>query len=129
MTAGRAPIMWVEVADIVRAIAVVLTNPGQHQNKAYTITGSELLTFGQVSALLSERIGHNVRFESPNPIRYYVTKRREGMPSGLVLVMIMLHFLPRFQKVPRISPDFTRLTGWQPNTVSRFIEQNVLAWI
>ncbi|MBC8152280.1 MAG: NmrA family NAD(P)-binding protein, partial [Bacteroidetes bacterium] len=57
LPAGRAPFLWVDVADIGRAIAVVLANPGQHQNKAYTITGSELLTFGQVSALLSERTG------------------------------------------------------------------------
>ncbi|MBC8156444.1 MAG: NmrA family NAD(P)-binding protein [Bacteroidetes bacterium] len=129
LPAGKAPFLWVDVSDIGRVIALVLINWTQHQNRAYTITGNELLTFGQVSTLLSERIGYEISFESPNPIRFYLTKRREGIASGLVLVMLFLHFLPRFQKVPQISPDFTRLTGRQPNTLSQFIDQNKSVWI
>ncbi|GAB2583627.1 NmrA family NAD(P)-binding protein [Spirosoma areae] len=128
LPAGQAPFLWVDVADIGRAIGVVLTNWTQHQNKAYTITGSELLTFAQVSRLLSERIGYEVRYESPNPIRYYFAKRREGIASRLILVMLLLHFLPRFQKVPLLSPDFTRMTGRQPNTLTQFIDQYISCW-
>lgn len=109
LPAGKALFLWVDVSDIGRAIAVVLMNWDQHQNRAYTITGNELLTFGQVSSLLSERIGYEIRFESPNPIRFYLTKRREGVALGLVLVTLLLHFLPQFQKAPQISPDFTRV--------------------
>ncbi|GAB3643624.1 NmrA family NAD(P)-binding protein [Spirosoma arcticum] len=128
LPAGHAPFLWVDVSDIGRAIAVVLTNWTQHQNQIYTITGNELLTFGQVSVLLSARIGYPVRYESPNPIRYYLVKRREGMASGLVLVMILLHFLPRFQKAPRISSDFTHLTGRQPNSLTKFIDRYQSIW-
>jgi uncharacterized protein YbjT (DUF2867 family) len=128
LPAGKAPFLWVDVADIGRAIAVVLTDWKEHQNRAYTITGTELRTFGQVAALLSERIGYPVRFESPNPVRFYVAKRKQGMASGMVLVMIMLHFLPRFQKAPKLSPDFTHLTGRQPNTLIGFMDQNASAW-
>jgi uncharacterized protein YbjT (DUF2867 family) len=129
LPAGEAPFLWVDVADVGRAIAVILTNWIHHQNKAYTITGNELLTFTQVSRLLSERIGYAVGFESPNPIRFYFTKRREGLPSGLVLVMILLHFLPRFQKAPPISPDFSHLTGRVPKTLPEFIEENKSIWM
>ena len=128
LPAGKAPFLWVDVADLGRAIAVVLTQWRQHQNRAYVITGPELRTFEQVAALLSERIGYTVRFESPNPIRFYVAKRKQGMASGMVLVMIMLHFLPRFQKAPKLSPDFTHLTGQQPHTLIGFIDQNVSVW-
>lgn len=128
LPAGQAPFLWVDVADIGRAIAVVLADHTRHQNRAYIITGDELLTFGQVSKLLSERIGYVVRFESPNPVRYYFTKRREGMASGLILVMILLHFVPRFQKPPPISSDFASLTGRPPNTLAHFIDQHKSDW-
>ena len=128
LPAGEAPFLWVDVADIGRAIAVVLTNWEQHKNQAYTITGSELITFGQVSSMLSAQIGYSVQYESPNPIRFYLAKRREGVASGLVLVLLLLHFLPRFQKPPLISPDFTRLTGCQPNTLAKFIDQHKSDW-
>lgn len=129
LPAGEAPFLWVDVDDIGRAIAVVLTHSTQHQNKAYTITGSELLTFGQVSTMLSERIGYGVRYESPNPVRYFFAKRREGMASGLISVMILLHLLPRFQQAPSISPDFLTLTGRQPNTLARFIDRHRSSWM
>jgi uncharacterized protein YbjT (DUF2867 family) len=129
LPAGRAPFLWVDVDDIGRATAVVLANWASHQNRAYTLTGSELLTFGQVSTLLSERIGYPVSYKSPNLIRFYLTKRRQGMASGLILVMILLHFLPRFQPPPPVSPDFTHLTGRQPNTVRAFIDQQMSNWM
>jgi uncharacterized protein YbjT (DUF2867 family) len=128
LPAGQAPFLWVDVADVGQAIAVVLTNWKRHQNVAYTITGSELLTFSQVSFLLSARLGYAVHYESPNPIRFYLTKRRQGVASGLVLVMLFLHFLPRFQNSPRISPDFTRLTSRLPNTLANFIDQHKSDW-
>lgn len=125
---GKAPFLWVDGADIGRAIAVVLRNWTQHQHKAYTITGSEVLTFGQVSVLLTARLGHSIPFVSPNLFRFYLTKRREGLASGLVLVMILLHYLPRFQKTPQVSPDFTQLTGRQPTTLAQFIDQHQAEW-
>lgn len=128
LPAGKAPFLWVDIADIGRAIAVVLINWEQHQNRAYTITGSELFTFSQVGILLSLRLGYAVRYESPNPIRFYFTKRRQGLASGLGLVMLLLHFLPRFQKAPRISLDFSQLTELQPNTLANFIDQHKSDW-
>ena len=128
LPAGQAPFLWVDVADIGRAIAMVLDNWTQHQNKVYTITGNELLTFGQVSSLLTTSLGFTVDYVSPNLLRFYMNKRREGLSSGLILVMILLHYLPRFQKPPRISPAYTQLTGQQPNTLAQFIDEHITEW-
>ncbi len=128
LPAGQARFLWVDVDDIGRAVAVVLANWTQHQGRIYTITGSQLLTFSQVSALLSEQIGYRVHFESPNLLRFYWTKRAEGLSSGLILVMMLLHYLPRFQTTPGISPDFSWLTGRQPNTLVNFIHQHRSDW-
>lgn len=50
-------------------------------------------------------------------------KRREGVERGLVLVMIMLHFLPRFQKEPDIINDYEMLTDKEPNRLVDFIKR------
>lgn len=129
LPAGKAPFLWVDVSDIGRAIATVLSQWKQHSNKAYSITGSELLTFHQVSLLLSARLGRTIRFKSPTLLRFYLTKRSEGLASGLILVMILLHFLPRFQKAPPISLDYIHLTQLKPNTLAHFIDQHIAEWI
>jgi hypothetical protein len=45
------------------------------------------------------------------------------MARGLIIVMIMLHFLPRFQKEPKISDFYERLTGKKPTVLKTFIER------
>lgn len=45
------------------------------------------------------------------------------MPKGMIIVMILLHFLPRFQKEPGISDFFERLTGKPPTDLHTFIER------
>ena len=48
-------------------------------------------------------------------------KRREGLPGGMILVMIMLHFFARFQKPPDISVFYEKITGKKPTTLKDFI--------
>ena len=43
------------------------------------------------------------------------------MIPGLIIVMILLHFLPRFQKEPKISDFYEKLTGKKPTKLIDFI--------
>lgn len=129
LPAGNAPFLWVDVADVGQAIAVVLANWPNHKNLAYTITGRELLTFEQVSNLLSVSLGRSIRYVSPNLLRYIWIKRKEGMGWSLILVMVFLHMLPRFQKAPAISDDYMHITGLPPSGLAAFIKRHNPEWL
>ncbi len=43
------------------------------------------------------------------------------MEKGLIVKMLLLHFLPRFQKEPEISTFYEQLTGMKPTTLTEFI--------
>lgn len=43
------------------------------------------------------------------------------MVKGMIIVMILLHFLPRFQKEPQISNFYEELTGKKPTDLKTFI--------
>jgi len=128
LPAGKAPFLWVDVADIGRAIAAVLQAPSDHENQAYTITGNELLNFHEVAELLSEALDRKIEYVSPNLLRFFIEKKRKGMSNAYILVLIMLHFLPRFQQAPEVSADFTKLTGEQPGGLQEFIRANAPMW-
>jgi hypothetical protein len=39
------------------------------------------------------------------------------------MIMLILHFLPRFQEEPKISTFYEDLTGKKPTTLSEFIKR------
>ncbi len=123
LPAGKAKFNWVDVKNIGGMAAIILERFELYKNQIFEITGSENLNFSEVVHKINEITGEGLVFESPNPYAFYRSKRIEGMNKGLVLVMIMLHFLPRFQKEPWISPDYEKLTGNKPTTLDEFIER------
>jgi uncharacterized protein YbjT (DUF2867 family) len=128
LPAGKAPFNWIDVNDIGVCIAHILENPEYHQNKIYTITGKENLNFEQAAAYLSQALGRKIEYISSNIVRFYFTKRREGMAASFILVMLLLHFVPRFQQEPQIHNDFEQLAGRQPKKLYDFVEENKAIW-
>jgi len=123
LPAGRAKFNWIDIENIGEAGAILLDKFGVYKNQAIEITGLENESFGKVTSLINEAIENPIRFRNVNPFRFYRIKKQEGMVKGMIIVMILLHFLPRFQKAPRISDFYERLTGEKPTSLKTFIER------
>ncbi|MDX5348306.1 MAG: NmrA family NAD(P)-binding protein [Hymenobacteraceae bacterium] len=128
LPAGDARFLWVDVNDIGKAIARVLENPEKYQQKSYNITGSELINFYDVAAMLSAVAGKEIKYICPNLLRFYLQKRREKVSPAFIMVMMLLHYLPRLQQEPEISSDFEILTGEKPKTLKQFIAEHKKLW-
>ncbi len=124
LPAGNARFTLVDVRDIGSVAACVLTNITQHTNKSYEITNSQKLRFSEMARKLSNYLGREIQFVSPNLIRFFIQKKKENMPSMLILVMIMLHYFPRFQKEPVITHWVEQITHKQAITFDQFIIDN-----
>ncbi|MGB3651104.1 MAG: NmrA family NAD(P)-binding protein [Rivularia sp. (in: cyanobacteria)] len=123
LPAVQAKFNWIDVENIGEAAAILLDNFEQYQNQAVEITGYENKSFYEVTDLINRAIKDKIEFDSPNPFRFYSIKKQDGLETGMILVMIMLHFLPRFQKEPGISDFYEKLTGKKPTTLKEFIER------
>lgn len=121
LPAGKAKFNWIDISNIGEASALLLNHFADYQNKAIEITGYENEDFYQVAELINQTVGNPVKYESVNPFKFYQIKRKEGMNRGMIIVMIMLHFLPRFQKAPQISHFYKELTGKEPTTLKEFL--------
>ncbi|AEI50127.1 NmrA family NAD(P)-binding protein [Runella slithyformis] len=121
LPAGHAKFTLIDVRDIGAAAALILTDSAKHLYKAYELTNNEKLTFGEMAAALSQALDVTIQYESPNLLRFFWAKRRENVPTMLILVMIMLHYLPRFQKEPAITDWVEKLTGTPPVSFAQFI--------
>jgi len=66
-------------------------------------------------------LGTPITYVSPGPWRFYRTLRRDGREPGLILVMLLLHMLPRFTATPPVTHTVTDLTGRAPIEFAQFV--------
>ena len=123
LPAGNARFNWIDIANIGEATAILLDNFGEYKNQAFDITGLENENFAKVTSLINEIVESPIRFRNVNPFKFYMIKKKDGMENGMILVMILLHFLPRFQKEPVISNFYERLTEKKPTDLKTFIKR------
>ena len=124
LPAGNAKFTIVGVGDVGDVAAVIIVNSTKHINKSYELTNNEKLTFEEMATQLSDGLATKITYESPNLFEFYWTKTKEKMPFMLIMVMIMLHYLPRFQKEPNNTEWVKNVIGREPITFNQFIKDN-----
>ncbi len=124
LPAGQAKFTLVDVNDIGAVTAKILTEPQNHFNKNYELTNNETLTFTEMAEKISKGIGKTIKYVSPNLLQFFWNKRKENVPTMLILVMIMLHYFPRFQKTPKTTDWVKSITGQEPISFDNFVLSN-----
>ncbi len=122
LPAGKAKFNWIDVDNIGEISAILINRFSDFTNQEIELTGSENTNFYKVAEIMNTILTKkSIKFENKNPFCFYQIKRKEGMSKGMIMVMIMLHFLNRFQKEPKISNFYEKVTGKQPTTLFDFI--------
>lgn len=124
LPSGQAKFNWVDVENICEMGAILLDRFVEYKNLPFEITGLENENFEKVCSLINKAIKDPIEYRSVNVLRFYGIKRKEGMVKGMIIVMILIHLLPRFQKEPIISDSYKRLTN-----LAETISENENPWI
>jgi uncharacterized protein YbjT (DUF2867 family) len=123
LPAGKAKFNWIDVKNIAEVAAKLIYNFDDYRNREIEITGYENKDFQEVATLISEKIGKKVEYRNVNPLKFFLIKRKQKMPIMKIIVMVLLHFLPRFQKEPEISDNYKQITAKRPTSLVEFIER------
>lgn len=123
LPSGKAKFNWIDIKNIGETCALLIENFSDYKNKAIELTGYENENFDKVVELINSQIEAKIIYESVNPIKFYQIKRKDGLQKGMIMVMLLLHFLPRFQKEPRISKFYEDLTSKKPTRLIEFIKR------
>jgi uncharacterized protein YbjT (DUF2867 family) len=124
LPAGKAKFTLVDVEDIGEVAARVIQNTESYENQALELTTNQALSFGEMAICFTEILGRKIKYISPNLITFFLRKRKEGMATPFILVMIMLHFLPRFQNTPKTTATIAEILRRAPITFAEFIQKN-----
>ncbi len=123
LPAGKAKFNWVDIQNIGEAAAILLKDFEKYKNREFEITGLKNENFESVTALINSVIDKPITYRDVNTLQFYFIKKNQGVNHGMILVMFLLHFLPRFQKEPQISGFYEKITGKQPTSLREFIER------
>lgn len=123
LPSGKAKFNWIDINNIAEVAAILLTRFDEFKNKPYELTGYENENFDTVVTQMNSIIARPIQFQSVSPFKFYGIKKKEGMVKGMIIVMIMLHFLPRIQKEPTISDFYEKITGKKPTSLKEFIQR------
>jgi len=123
LPAAKARFNWVDVDNIGEVTAILLQQFDNYKNKPYVVTGKEKENYYTIAQMMTKVLGQEITYQNVNPFYFYWVKSKDGMPTGMIMVMIMLHFIPRFTKEPAYSEVYQQLTGKQPTTLQAFLER------
>ncbi|GEM_PF-38474 len=131
---GNGKVSFIDIKDIAAVAVAVLTKPG-HENKAYTLTGSESLSFTEAADIFSEKLNKMVTYLDVSEEGYdndpqnrkigaKTMMKEKGYPDWLVDVLLELYRDVKAGKLEASTNTVEELTGEQPKKFSQFVEEN-----
>lgn len=128
--AGHGRTSFVDVVDIGEVAALTLTGGTTYLNKAYELTGSEALTYGEVAQILTDVLGRKITYRDPSVVAFIWQKwQREKLPLGFTMIMVALYTVSKLGKAAGLTDETERLLRRPPTTFRQFAEANKTVWM
>ena len=124
--AGNGRTNFIDVADIGEAAAACLTTG--HEKKAYELTGSEALTYGEVASILSEACDRPITYPKPSAKEFKHHMKECGYEDDFVKVMGSIYAIAKFGMAAGTTDTFEKLVGRAPHTLKQWASQNAACW-
>lgn len=128
ISVGNAKTSFIDVRDIATVVALSLTQEG-HAGENYDLTGSEALDYWQVSKILSEVLGREIKHKNPNLIYFFISILQRGIPFMFALVQTGLYASTRFGMAKTITNEIENLTGKPPIRFKQYASDYKNSWL
>ncbi|WP_207421389.1 NmrA family NAD(P)-binding protein [Desertivirga brevis] len=110
---------FIDADDIADVVVECLLNDS-HQNKIYSITGPELLSFEQCTTIISEQLGREIAFTEVPLSHYTSAMEQQGLPKELVWLIDYLFREVLDGRNESLTTDLERILGRKARTFREF---------
>ena len=124
---AEARLSYVDARDVAAVAAVTLTSAG-HEGRAYTLTGGESLSHGEIARAISRAAGRTIRYV---PIDEDAARRAltaSGLSPARIERLIGFYRLVRAGACAPVHPDVAQVLGRPPLGVDRFAIDHRASW-
>lgn len=120
---GDGRVGAIDVRDVAAALFMALTQPGP-ENRTSVLTGPELLSFGDMAAVLSEELEREIRYVDQPVAEFRQEMLGFGVPAWNVDAMLDLFALIRQDRNACITGGFAETAGRVPRTLREFVRDH-----
>jgi uncharacterized protein YbjT (DUF2867 family) len=125
---GDARCGWVDVRDIGRLIARMLTENG-HQNNILTVTGPETLRCKDLAEILSHAVGKKIEYVDVKPKEFKKEMIESGVREIMAEAVTELYKLVSDGLCDAVTDTFYEITEKQPRTFDEFVDDNLTLFL
>lgn len=122
---GRA--VFVDAYDIAASGAALLTGP-ERESASFVITGGEALTYADVAAKLSAKLGRTIQYVDVPVEQLVAGAKKNGVPAQLAEDFGAMMTSIAEGRSGRPSMAVKELTGREPRTLDQFLDENLDAF-
>jgi uncharacterized protein YbjT (DUF2867 family) len=119
---GTGAISHVDVRDIA-AVAVEALLASAHEGQAYTLTGSEAISYDQLAVELSTALGRPIRHVDLPPADLQAAMLAGGMPADIADRMLDLDRYFKENQGSRTTNDIRQVTGRAPRRLADYVRE------
>ena len=127
LPAADAPISFVDTFDIAEVAAAALTEPG-HNEKTHTITGPDVLSYGDAVAALGRAAGRDLHFADLEPSAFAARLTEAGAPDWAVEWQLALFALIRAGENSPVTDTVEKVTGRRPRSLDTYASRQASHW-
>jgi uncharacterized protein YbjT (DUF2867 family) len=124
---GNAKTSFIDARDIA-AVAVESFTHAHHKHRAYTLTGSEALTYDQVAVALSAALERRIRYTRPSLLRFIRRQVARGHALTYTLVLAALYTITRLGNAATVTPQVEEILGRPPIRFAQFVDDYRQEW-
>jgi len=124
---GSGKLGAIDPWDVAAVAKAALTTPG-HDNVAYELTGPELLSFGDMAAVLAKVTGRPVRHVEISEAEQGEIFAKMGAPKYTVDGLMETYSLVRAGRFAYLTPDVEKVTGQKPHSFETWARQHINAF-
>lgn len=127
LPAGNGKTSFIDIRDIAAVAIRTLIEDG-HQGKAYTLTGSEALTYYEVAEIFTSVLGKSIHY-NPSLLKFIRQMHSSGFAIDFILVMVAIYTTARLGLASKITSDTEQLLNRSPLTIRQYIEDYRQLWL
>ena len=125
---GNARISFIDVRDVARVAATMLTSPDQ-VGETYELNGPEALTYGEVADKISRVTGRKVQYVDIPEAVQRKSMLELGMPEWQVTALLDLQAYYTGGKGGEVDATLRNLLGHTPATMDEFLNESAGSFV
>ncbi|OJJ19031.1 NAD(P)-dependent oxidoreductase [marine bacterium AO1-C] len=119
---GEGKVAFVARTELAEAGANVLANPAAHVNKTYEMNGSTKVTFAEIAAFLSDILGENIGYVSPEVSDFEATLTKFGVPAEYIGLMTVFSLGIAEGIFDSPTTDLEQILGRKTQPIAAFLK-------